>query len=87
MSSFNREIKLAVGKQAFIINIARGAFINEKEMVEYLVQGEIRGAGLEVFKNKSNVPKEFFELDNVVLSCHHIELFLHQKVSWLPVNW
>ncbi|XWS77152.1 hypothetical protein CRYUN_Cryun01aG0237200 [Craigia yunnanensis] len=68
----DREVKLAVGKQGIIINIARRDIINEKEMLECLVQGEIGGAGLDVFKNKSNVPKELFELDNVVLSPHRV---------------
>ena len=68
----NREVMLALGKQGIIINIARGAIINEKEMVECLVQGEIGGAGLDVFENEPNVPKELFELDNVVLSPHRV---------------
>ncbi|XP_022759527.1 glyoxylate/hydroxypyruvate reductase HPR3-like [Durio zibethinus] len=66
----NREVMLALGKQGIIVNIARGAIINEKEMVECLLQGEIGGAGLDVFENEPNVPKELFELDNVVLSPH-----------------
>ncbi|KAB2626683.1 glyoxylate/hydroxypyruvate reductase HPR3-like [Pyrus ussuriensis x Pyrus communis] len=45
----------------------------KKEMVQCLVQGEIKGAGLDgldVFENESEVPKELFGLDNVVLSPH-----------------
>ncbi|XVF33445.1 hypothetical protein REPUB_Repub17cG0169200 [Reevesia pubescens] len=68
----NREVMLALGKQGIIINIARGAIINEMEMVECLVQGEIGGAGLDVFENEPNVPKQLFELDNVELSPHRV---------------
>ncbi|XVF79937.1 hypothetical protein PTKIN_Ptkin15bG0030300 [Pterospermum kingtungense] len=68
----NREVMLALGKQGIIINIARGAIIDEKEMVECLVKGEIGGAGLDVFENEPNVPKELCELDNVVLSPHRV---------------
>ncbi|XWS45981.1 hypothetical protein CRYUN_Cryun14cG0025800 [Craigia yunnanensis] len=52
---------VSTGKQGIIINIARGTIINEKEMVECLVQGEIGGAGLDVFENEPNVPKELFD--------------------------
>ncbi|KAB1218839.1 Glyoxylate/hydroxypyruvate reductase HPR3 [Morella rubra] len=66
----DREVLLALGKEGVIINIGRGAIIDETELVRCLVQGEIGGAGLDVFENEPNVPIEFFELDNVVLSPH-----------------
>lgn len=53
-----------------IVNVGRGAIIDEKEMVRCLVRGEIAGAGLDVFENEPDVPKELFGLDNVVLSPH-----------------
>ncbi|XP_021280687.1 glyoxylate/hydroxypyruvate reductase HPR3-like [Herrania umbratica] len=68
----NREVLLALGRQGVIVNIGRGAIINEKEMVECLVRGEIGGAGLDVFENEPNVPEELFGLDNVVLSPHRV---------------
>ncbi|KAI8025357.1 Glyoxylate/hydroxypyruvate reductase HPR3 [Camellia lanceoleosa] len=66
----NREVMSALGKGGVIINVGRGAIINEKELVECLVEGEIGGAGLDVFENEPTVPKELFGLDNVVLSPH-----------------
>lgn len=66
----NREVLLALGKEGVIINIARGAVIDENELVGFLQRGEIAGAGLDVFENEPHVPKELFELDNVVLSPH-----------------
>ncbi|XVF22666.1 hypothetical protein REPUB_Repub12eG0190700 [Reevesia pubescens] len=41
-------------------------------MVECLMRGEIERAGLDVFEKKPDVPKELFELDNVVLSPHRV---------------
>ncbi|XP_076950278.1 glyoxylate/hydroxypyruvate reductase HPR3-like [Bidens hawaiensis] len=67
----NREVMLVLGKEGVIVNIARGAIINEKELVECLVKGEIGGAGLDVFENEPKFPEELFELDNVVLTPHH----------------
>ncbi|KAL7203614.1 hypothetical protein ACSBR2_016807 [Camellia fascicularis] len=66
----NREVMSALGKGGVIINVGRGAIVNEKELVECLVEGEIGGAGLDVFENEPNVPKELFGLDNVVLLPH-----------------
>uniref|UniRef100_A0A7N0URB6 D-isomer specific 2-hydroxyacid dehydrogenase NAD-binding domain-containing protein n=1 Tax=Kalanchoe fedtschenkoi TaxID=63787 RepID=A0A7N0URB6_KALFE len=66
----NREVLLALGKDGVVVNIARGAIIDEKALVRCLVEGEIRGAGLDVFENEPNVPAELLSLDNVVMSPH-----------------
>ncbi|KAA8515963.1 hypothetical protein F0562_019142 [Nyssa sinensis] len=66
----NRDVMLALGKDGIIVNIGRGVIIDEKDLVQCLVQGEIAGAGLDVFENEPNVPKELFALDNVVMSPH-----------------
>ncbi|ERM96560.1 hypothetical protein AMTR_s00001p00269300 [Amborella trichopoda] len=61
---------LALGKNGVLINVARGAVIDEKEMVRCLVEGELGGAGLDVFENEPHVPHELLLMDNVVLSPH-----------------
>lgn len=66
----DKDVMTALGKEGVIINVGRGALVNEKELVQCLVQGQIRGAGLDVFENEPDVPKELFELENVVLSPH-----------------
>ncbi|OMP08088.1 hypothetical protein CCACVL1_01167 [Corchorus capsularis] len=67
----DKKVLMALGKNGVIVNIARGAIIDEKELVRCLVEGEIRGAGLDVFENEPNVPEELFGLDNVVMSPHN----------------
>lgn len=66
----NREVMLALGKDGFIVNVGRGALIDENELVQCLMKGEIGGAGLDVFENEPIVPTHLFSLDNVVLSPH-----------------
>ncbi|KAK8578754.1 hypothetical protein V6N13_142024 [Hibiscus sabdariffa] len=66
----NKDVMAALGKEGVIINVGRGSLVDEKELVQCLVQGEIGGAGLDVYENEPNVPKELFGLDNVVLSPH-----------------
>lgn len=66
----NKEVLLTLGKGGVLINIARGAIINEMELVQCLERGEIAGAGLDVFENEPNVPEELLSMDNVVLTRH-----------------
>ncbi|XP_059651503.1 glyoxylate/hydroxypyruvate reductase HPR3-like [Cornus florida] len=66
----NKDVLLALGEEGVIVNIGRGAVIDEKELVRFLVEGKIAGAGLDVFENEPHVPKELFAMDNVVLTPH-----------------
>ncbi|XVF51595.1 hypothetical protein PTKIN_Ptkin04bG0196800 [Pterospermum kingtungense] len=66
----NKDVMTALGKEGVIINVGRGDLIDEKELVQLLVIGELGGAGLDVFENEPDVPEELFGLNNVVLSPH-----------------
>ena len=60
----------ALGPHGFIVNVARGSVIDEAALVRALVEKRIAGAGLDVFDNEPEVPRELFALDNVVLLPH-----------------
>ncbi|WP_439257728.1 2-hydroxyacid dehydrogenase [Lonepinella sp. BR2271] len=66
----NRQILHALGKQGILINIARGGVVNEKDLVNAINNNEIAGAGLDVFENEPDIPKDLLYKDNVVLSPH-----------------
>lgn len=66
----NRDVFQALPNHALIINIARGSIINEQDLITALQNGDIAGAGLDVFVNEPNVPTELIEMDNVVLQPH-----------------
>ncbi|KAL4570836.1 hypothetical protein LXL04_026499 [Taraxacum kok-saghyz] len=66
----DHDVMKALGKRGIIVNIGRGALMDEKELVKLLTDGELGGAGLDVFENEPEVPKELFTMDNVVLSPH-----------------
>ena len=57
-------------EDSFIINTGRGPIINEKELVQALKNGEIAGAGLDVYENEPKVEKDLIDFDNVVLTPH-----------------
>ncbi|KAL8551722.1 hypothetical protein ACS0TY_000698 [Phlomoides rotata] len=65
-----KDVMKRLGKKGIIVNVGRGALIDEEELVGSLVRGEIGGAGLDVFEHEPRVPKELWTLDNVVLSAH-----------------
>jgi lactate dehydrogenase-like 2-hydroxyacid dehydrogenase len=60
----------ALGKDGYLINVARGSVVDETALIEALQNGGIAGAGLDVFENEPNVPAALIALDNVVLTPH-----------------
>ncbi|KVI05993.1 hydroxyphenylpyruvate reductase-like [Cynara cardunculus var. scolymus] len=66
----NREVIDALGPKGFLINIARGGHVDERELVLALVERRLGGAGLDVFEHEPEVPDQLIHLDNVVLSPH-----------------
>ena len=57
--------------QAVLINVARGALVDEVALVRALREGWIAGAGLDVFEEEPlSTASPLYELDNVLLSCH-----------------
>lgn len=70
----NGDVMAALGSSGIIVNVGRGALVDEEALVRMLVRGEIGGAGLDVFQHEPRVPEELFGLDNVVLSPHHAVL-------------
>jgi lactate dehydrogenase-like 2-hydroxyacid dehydrogenase len=66
----NREILQALGKDSYLVNVARGSVVDEKALIAALQAGEIAGAALDVFEDEPNVPEAFYAMDNVVLAPH-----------------
>jgi len=57
-------------KTAILINTARGPLVDEKALIDALRNGEIHGAGLDMFEFGSHPSPELLEMDNVVLTPH-----------------
>lgn len=64
-----KEFKL-MKKSAVLINTSRGPVVEEKALVEALKEGEIWGAGLDVYENEPALESGLAELDNVVIVPH-----------------
>jgi len=66
----DRAVLQALGPNGVLINISRGAVVDQEALVEALVGGKLGGAGLDVFTDEPNTPRELWNLDNVVLQPH-----------------
>jgi phosphoglycerate dehydrogenase-like enzyme len=66
----NRDTLALMKPTAFLINTARGAVVNEADLLDALRNKRLAGAGLDVFEEEPPGKHPLFELDNVLLTPH-----------------
>jgi len=66
----NAEVLSALGRNGVLINIGRGATVDEAALIVALETGTIRATGLDVLENEPIVPERLMRMDNVVLLPH-----------------
>ena len=66
----NAEVLKALGPRGVLINMARGSVVDEPALIEALQNRTIYSAGLDVFANEPDVPKELIAMDHIVLFPH-----------------
>ena len=57
-------------KDAFLINTARGAHVDEQALIQALRAHEIAGAALDVYEHEPQISEGLKTLDNVLLVPH-----------------
>ena len=63
-------ILAALGKECFLVNVARGPIVDEDALIAALGDGGIAGAALDVFRDEPQVPAALRAMENVVLAAH-----------------
>jgi lactate dehydrogenase-like 2-hydroxyacid dehydrogenase len=84
----NAEVLDALGPRGIVINMSRGTVVDDAALIRALKDKKIYAAGLDVFVNEPEVPKEYLELDNVTLFPHlgSATVFTRQKMEQLVVD-
>jgi hydroxypyruvate reductase len=77
----NAAVLDALGKDGYLINIARGKLVAENDLVEALQGGVIAGAGLDVFVDEPNVPEALFGMKNVVVQAHRASATVESRTA------
>ena len=77
----NADVLEALGPEGILVNVARGTVIDEKALVNALLNRKIAAAGLDVFSNEPRVPEELLAMDNVVLTPHIASATLETRIA------
>ena len=67
----DRKVLTAMKKGSYLYNVARGSVVNESDLIEFLQNGHLAGAGLDVFATEP-LPREnpLWNLENVIITPH-----------------
>lgn len=77
----NAAVLDALGKDGYLVNIARGKLVNEADLIDALSAGRIAGAGLDVFVDEPNVPVPLRAMERVVLQAHRASATLETRTA------
>jgi lactate dehydrogenase-like 2-hydroxyacid dehydrogenase len=75
----NAEVLDALGPDGIVINMSRGTVVDDAALISALEERRIYSAGLDVFLNEPEVPKEYLEMHHVVLFPHLGSATVHTR--------
>jgi D-2-hydroxyacid dehydrogenase (NADP+) len=86
----NRDVLGAMKPSAFLINLARGAVLDEAALIEHLQSGKIAGAGLDIFSKQPLPPDNpLWRMPNVIITPNiggRSDRFVEQTLSIVEPN-
>lgn len=75
----NAEVFNAMPNHSVLVNIARGEIVDEAALISALENGEIAGAGLDVYENEPTIPE-------ALIACKNTTLLPHMGTATLEVR-
>ncbi len=83
----NRELFYSMPKAGYIINVGRGAHLNDDDLIEAIETGQLLGASLDVFA-KEPLPEDhpFYEIQDIRLTPHIAGIVDPQKQANYAYN-
>lgn len=79
----SRDVLDALGREGYLVNVARGSVVDEPALLDALENRSIAGAALDVFDSEPNIDPRFFGLDNVVLQPHSASITHETRTAML----
>lgn len=67
---FNEKAFMRMKNGSILINTARGEIVDQTQLVRFLKNGKLYGAGLDVFPNNSEIEPELFTIPNALITPH-----------------
>lgn len=81
IGSVDADILKAVGPDGFIVNIARGAIVDEAALISALSSGTLGSAGLDVFAEEPQVPQPLLEHPKVICLPHMASATVQTRID------
>jgi len=82
----SRRVIEAMRPEAILVNVGRGAVVDERALIEALQARRITGAALDVFAEEPLPPESpLWELDNVIVSPHTAALSIHENARIVDI--
>jgi lactate dehydrogenase-like 2-hydroxyacid dehydrogenase len=79
------QVLRALGPEGYLVNVSRGAIVDEAALIAALTRGELAGAALDVFENEPHVPEALRNSERVLLTPHVASATVETRIGMADV--